>query len=116
MEPMSKAEANDEAVRSSRDTAHSTTEQGEKVIGMAAQGEEPLSIANPDLIEQLNRGYVCPPDAGPAWRAAHEAGVDMALIEDALQMSPEKRLQEHQRALNLVLSLASTRPPQDSGS
>jgi len=44
------------------------------------------------LIEQLNRGYVCPPDAGPAWRAAYEAGIDMSAIERALEMTPEQRL------------------------
>ncbi len=34
------------------------------------------------LIEQLNRGYVCPP---------------------ALTKSPEERLEEHQRALDMML-------------
>lgn len=66
-------------------------------------------LANED-VAQLNRGYVCPADAGPAWRAAHEAGVDMGLVEDALRMTPEERLREHQRALNLVLDLRATRP------
>ena len=41
------------------------------------------------LIEQLNRGYVCPADAGPAWRAACEYGFDMSLVEDALLMTPD---------------------------
>jgi hypothetical protein len=57
------------------------------------------------LIELLNRGYVCPPDAGPAWRAAHEAGIDMSLIEDALAMTYEQRLEDHQRALTQMLEL-----------
>ncbi len=57
------------------------------------------------LIELLNRGYVCPPDAGPAWRTAHETGIDMSLIEDALGMTYEQRLEDHQRALNQVLEL-----------
>jgi hypothetical protein len=57
------------------------------------------------LIEELNRGYVCPPDAGPAWRAACEYGFDMSLVEDALRMTPEERLEEHQRALDFVLEL-----------
>jgi len=57
------------------------------------------------LIEQLNRGYVCPPDAGPAWRAACEYGFDMSLVEDALGKTPEERLEEHQRALDMVLAL-----------
>lgn len=57
------------------------------------------------LVEQLNRGYVCPPDAGPAWRAACQYGFDMSLVEDALSKSPEARLEEHQRMLDLVLEL-----------
>ena len=55
------------------------------------------------LIEQLNRGYVCPSDAGPAWRRACEYGFDMSLLEEALQMSEEERLADHQRALNRIL-------------
>ena len=62
------------------------------------------------LIEQLNRGYVCPPDAGPAWQAACEYGFDMSLVEDALTKTPEERLEEHQRALNLVLEIQAARP------
>jgi hypothetical protein len=57
------------------------------------------------LIEELNRGYVCPPDAGPAWRAACEYGFDMSLVEDALRQTPEGRLEEHQRALDMLLIL-----------
>jgi hypothetical protein len=57
------------------------------------------------LIEQLNRGYVCPPDAGPAWRAACDYGLDMSLVEDALSKTPEERLEEHQHALNLLLEI-----------
>jgi hypothetical protein len=62
------------------------------------------------LIEQLSRGYACPPDAGPAWRAACEYGFDMSLVEDALRKTPEERLEEHQRALNLVLEIQAARP------
>jgi len=57
------------------------------------------------LIDELNRGYVCPPDAGPAWRAACEYGFDMSLVEDALRMTPEQRIQEHQRSLDLLLAI-----------
>ena len=57
------------------------------------------------LIEELNRGYVCPPTAGPAWRAACEYGFDMSLVEDALSKSPEERLEAHQQMLDLVLEL-----------
>jgi hypothetical protein len=57
------------------------------------------------LIEQLNRGYVCPDDAGPAWRAACDYGFDMSLVEDALTKTPEERLQAHQRMLDMLLAL-----------
>ena len=57
------------------------------------------------LIEQLSRGYVCPPDAGPAWRAACDYGFDMSLVEDALTKTPEERLAEHQGALNMCLMI-----------
>jgi hypothetical protein len=60
---------------------------------------------NDALIEELNRGYVCPPDAGPAWRAACEYGFDMSLVEAALKQTPEERLDEHQRVLDMVLEL-----------
>ncbi len=60
---------------------------------------------NDALIEELNRGYVCPADAGPAWRAACEYGFDMSLVEDALKQTPEERLDEHQRVLDFVLEL-----------
>jgi len=60
---------------------------------------------NDALIEQLNRGYVCPPDAGPAWRAACEYGFDMSLVEDALSLTPEQRLAEHQKVIDFLLEL-----------
>jgi len=69
-----------------------------------------LASAKPDTSDLLNQGYVCGPDDGRAWRAAYEAGVDMALLEDAIRMSPEARLREHQRALNQILGLLQARP------
>ena len=57
------------------------------------------------LIAELNRGYVCPPDAGPAWRAACEYGFDMSLVEEMLRLTPEQRLEWHQQALNTVIGL-----------
>jgi hypothetical protein len=68
-----------------------------------------MSVMNDALIEELNRGYVCPPDAGPAWRAACEYGFDMSLIEDALRMSPEERIEEHQKSLDLLLTIEAAR-------
>lgn len=61
------------------------------------------------LLTEINGPYVCPPDAGPAWRAACEYGFDMSLVEDALRKTPEERLEEHQRALNLVLEINAAR-------
>lgn len=61
------------------------------------------------LIDELNRGYVCPANAGPAWRAACEYGFDMSLVEEALRLTPEQRLEEHQRALDLILEIESAR-------
>jgi hypothetical protein len=55
-----------------------------------------------ETIAQINGRYICPADAGPAWRAAHEAEVDMSLIEDALRLTPEQRLAEHQQVLNFL--------------
>jgi hypothetical protein len=68
-----------------------------------------MLAVNDALIEELNRGYICPPDAGPAWRAACEYGFDMSLIEDALRMSPEQRIEEHQRSLDLLLAIEAAR-------
>ncbi len=61
------------------------------------------------LIDELKRGYVCPADASPAWRAACEYGFDMSLIEEALKRSPEERLEAHQRALDMILELREER-------
>ena len=57
------------------------------------------------ILAQMNGEYVMPPDAGPAWRAAVDYGFDMSLVEDALRMTPEQRLEQHQRALDLVLEV-----------
>jgi hypothetical protein len=54
---------------------------------------------------QINGEYAMPPDAGPAWRAAHAAGVDMAALEDSLKMTPEERLAEHQQVINFLLEV-----------
>ena len=67
------------------------------------------------FIEELNRGYVCPPDAGPAWRAACNYGFDMSLVEAALRLTPEKRLEEHQHALDLVLAIEAARDRNAAG-
>jgi len=56
-------------------------------------------------LAQMNGAYTLPPDAGPAWRAAHEAGVDMSLIEAALKLTPEQRLAEHQQVVDFLLAV-----------
>lgn len=54
---------------------------------------------------QINGQYACPPEAGPAWREAMAAGIDMSLIEHALSLTPEQRLAEHQQVIDFLLSI-----------
>ncbi len=56
-------------------------------------------------LAQVNGKYTLPPDAGPAWRAAYEVGLDMSLLESALSLSPEERLAEHQQVLDFLLQV-----------
>jgi hypothetical protein len=58
-----------------------------------------------ETLAQMNGKYVCPPDAGPAWRAAMESGFDMSLIEHSLTLTPEQRLVEHQQVINFLLTV-----------
>jgi hypothetical protein len=60
-------------------------------------------------LAQMNGEYAMPPDAGPAWRAAAKFGFDMSLVEDALRMTPEQRLDEHQQVLDFVLEIEVVR-------
>ena len=53
----------------------------------------------------MNGEYAMPADAGPAWRVAHAAGLDMSLVEDSLRLTPEQRLTEHQQVINFLLEL-----------
>jgi len=64
-----------------------------------------------ETLAQINGKYVCPKDAGPAWRAAYEAGIDMSLIESALRMTPEERLAEHQQVIDFLLSVQEAGNP-----
>jgi hypothetical protein len=61
-------------------------------------------------LAQMNGEYAMPPDAGPAWRAAHAAGIDMSLIEDSLKLTPEQRLAEHQQVINFLLEIQEAGP------
>jgi hypothetical protein len=56
-------------------------------------------------LAQMNGAYAMPADAGSAWRAAHDAGVDMSLIEYSLSLTPEQRLTEHQQVLDFLLEV-----------
>lgn len=56
-------------------------------------------------LAQINGEYAMPPDAGPAWRAAHESGIDMSLIEYSLTLTPEQRLAEHQQVINFLIEV-----------
>ena len=61
------------------------------------------------MLAQINGPYRCPPDAPPAWREACEYGFDMSLVEDNLRLTPEERLDRHQRALDMILELQKGR-------
>src|SRR5439155_6787004 len=58
-----------------------------------------FSMFDEEILAQMNGKYVCPADAGPAWRAAVAAGIDMSLIEHALTLTPRPRatLARHRR-------------------
>jgi hypothetical protein len=56
-------------------------------------------------LAQINGEYAMPPDAGPAWRAAQAAGIDMSLIEENLKLTPWERLLANDRALALIRAL-----------
>jgi len=62
-----------------------------------------------ETLAQMNGKYVMPPDAGPHWRAAYEAGIDMSLIEDSLNRSPWERLLANDRALRLIRALQNSK-------
>ncbi len=66
-----------------------------------------------ETLAQMNGKYVCPPDAGPAWRAAAAAGMDMSLIEENLKRSPWERLLANDRALALVRAIQQAKPVSD---
>ncbi|MEO8353250.1 MAG: hypothetical protein ABI680_16095 [Chthoniobacteraceae bacterium] len=52
---------------------------------------------------------------GPAWRAAEEYGRDMSLVEDSLRKTAQERIQDHQSALDLALSLRKAYVEQHGG-
>lgn len=64
-----------------------------------------MLVIDEATLAQMNGEYAVPPDAGPAWRAAHEAGLDMSLMEGALKLAPEERLAEHQQVVDFLLEV-----------
>jgi hypothetical protein len=66
---------------------------------------EGYSVIDAATWAQMNGEYAMPADAGPAWRAAHAAGIDMSLIEDSLRLTPEERLAEHQQIIDFLLEV-----------
>lgn len=52
---------------------------------------------------QLQRAAT--PSYGPNWDAAIEAGVDVALLDANAQMTPEQRLEQLQRTLDMLYEL-----------
>ena len=50
-----------------------------------------------------NGRYECPPDAGPAWREACAAGINMYELEENLRLTPWERMEKHQKKLNELL-------------
>jgi hypothetical protein len=62
-------------------------------------------VIDEETLAQINGKYAMPPDAGPAWIAAHESGFDMSLVEDFLKLTPEQRLAEHQQVVDFLLEV-----------
>jgi hypothetical protein len=58
-----------------------------------------------DILEQMNGKYICRDDASHAWREAVSAGIDMSLVDHALSLTPEERLDEHQQVINFLLEV-----------
>jgi hypothetical protein len=70
-------------------------------------------VIDDETLAQINGKYTMPADAGPGWREASEAGIDMSLIESSLRQTPDERLDEHQQVLNFALEFQRT-PPFDA--
>jgi hypothetical protein len=62
-------------------------------------------VIDEETLARINGKYVMPPDAGPAWIAAHDYGFDMSLVEASLKLTPEERLAEHQQVINFLLEV-----------
>ena len=63
-----------------------------------------------ETLAQINGKYVCPPDAGPAWRKLWESGEDMTLLEDSLAMTPQERISVHNHFRDQLLAIYASNP------
>ncbi len=72
-------------------------------------------MIDPALLAQMNGEYSLPANAGPAWRAAHAAGLDMSLVEHALELTPEQRLAEHQQVIDFLLEVQNAHSSHGAG-
>jgi hypothetical protein len=68
-------------------------------------GSDFPTVIDERTLAEMNGQYTLPPDAGPAWRAANEAGLDMSLIEETLKLTPEQRLAQHQQVIDFLLEV-----------
>jgi hypothetical protein len=73
--------------------------------GMRSLFDEKQLVIDERTLAQMNGEYAVPSDAGPAWRAAHRAGLDMSLIEGSLKLTSEQRLAEHQQVIDFLLEV-----------
>ena len=67
-----------------------------------------------ETLAQINGKYVCPPDAGPEWRASMAAGYDMSLLEQTLELTPAERMRQHQQFLDFLLKVQSAGGHEDA--
>ena len=64
-----------------------------------------------DMRELLRQAF---PSYGPDWDAAIEAGVDVSLLEENLQLTPTERIEQLQRMTELYEALRPKDAPSDA--
>jgi hypothetical protein len=67
-----------------------------------------------ETLAQINGPYRCPPDAGPAWRAACNYGFDMSLVETCLEMTPERRERSWSKGGPIGANLLTPKPKRNT--
>ena len=66
-----------------------------------------------ETIAQLNGDYKMPSNTGPAWREAARMGMDMALLEENLKLTPLERLQRNNGFVRLARILRQAQTVSD---